>query len=49
MEYWDNWQVWYKPRIYAANDTELIVSNGRITTHDGTTVRVHKYGAVSIA
>jgi hypothetical protein len=49
MEYWDNWQVWYKPRIYAANDTELIVSNGRITTQDGTTVRVHKYGAVSIA
>ena len=49
MEYWDNWQGWHKPRIYAANDTELIVSNGSITTPDGMTVRVPKYDAVPIA
>lgn len=49
MEYWDNWQGWHKPRVYASNDTVEIVSNGRITTHDGTVIRVPKYGAVPIA
>ena len=48
-EYWDNWQGWHNPRIYAANDTELIVSNGSITTPDGMIVRVPKYGAIPIA
>ena len=23
-EYWDNWQGWHRPRIYAAEDTEVI-------------------------
>ncbi len=45
MEYWDNWQGWHKPAIYRAEDTRVIESRGRITTHDGTMIRVPKYGA----
>lgn len=26
MEYWDNWQGWHKPKIYKADDTEVITS-----------------------
>lgn len=40
MEYWDNWQGWHKPCIYAAEDVKEIVSKGRITTRDGLTIRV---------
>lgn len=40
MEYWDNWQGWHKPRIYAAEDVREVISKGRITTRDGLTIRV---------
>lgn len=33
-EYWDNWQGWHKPRIYQAEDTEVIES------YDGVEIRV---------
>lgn len=42
MEYWDNWQGWRKPKIYKAEDTEIIISRGRILTDDGIEVRVPK-------
>lgn len=41
-EYWDNWQGWYIPAIYKAEDTEIIESSGRITTRDGVMIRVPK-------
>ena len=44
-EYWDNWQGWHKPRIYQAEDTEVIESCGRITCNDGTEIRVPIFGA----
>ena len=44
-EYWDNWQGWHTPKIYAAKDTEVIESHGRITTFDGDSIRVPKGGA----
>ena len=47
-EYWDNWQGWHKPSIYAAEDTELIESYGRITTNDGSRIRVPKENAMPI-
>lgn len=47
-EYWDNWQGWHKPRIYRVEDTEEIESRGRITTEDGTIIRVPKFGAEPI-
>ena len=47
-EYWDNWQGWHKPAIYRAEDTEEVESCGRITTHDGRTIRVPKDGAVPV-
>lgn len=42
MEYWDNWQGWHKPKIYKAEDTEVIISRGRILTDDDIEVRVPK-------
>lgn len=48
QEYWDNWQGWHTPQIYHADDTEIITSNGRITTSDGQQIRVRKYGAEPI-
>ena len=42
MEHWDNWQGWHKPKIYKAEDTEIIISRGRILTDDGMKVRVPK-------
>lgn len=42
MEYWDNWQGWHKPKVYKAEDTEIIISRGRILTDDGIEVRVPK-------
>lgn len=42
MEYWDNWQGWHKPKIYKADDTEVITSKGRILTEDGIEIRVPK-------
>ena len=47
-EYWDNWQGWHTPAIYAAEDTELIVSNGSFTHYEGELVRVPKMGAKPI-
>ena len=47
-EYWDNWAGWHRPRIYRAEDTELIVSSGRITTPDGWTIRKPKLFAEPI-
>jgi len=48
-EYWDNWQGWHTPRIYRAQDTMEIKSQGRITTRDGVLIRVPTPGAVPIA
>lgn len=47
-EYWDNWQGWHTPKIYMAEDTEKIESYGRITTTDGSIIRVPKYNAVPV-
>lgn len=47
-EYWDNWQGWHKPLIYAAEDVVEIVSKGRITTPDGITIRIPKEYAMPI-
>ena len=47
-EYWDNWQGWHKPRIYRAEDTEVIASKGRVTTYDGWPIRVIKEGAIPV-
>ena len=44
-EYWDNWQGLHKPRIYRAEDTEIIESCGRISCYDGTKIRVPVFGA----
>lgn len=41
-EYWDNWQGWHKPTIYAAEDVVEIISQGRITSCDGQIIRVPK-------
>ena len=41
-EYWDNWQGWNTPKIYAGADCETIESKGRITTRDGETIIVPK-------
>lgn len=48
-EYWDNWQGWHKPLIYAAEDVAEIESKGRITTRDGVTIRVPKDGATPVS
>lgn len=42
QEYWDNWQGWHKPCIYAAEDVTEIESKGRITSPDGMIIRVPK-------
>lgn len=47
-EYWDNWQGWHKPLIYAAEDVIEIESKGRITTRDGITIRIPKADATPI-
>lgn len=47
-EYWDNWQGWHKPEIYAAEDVVEIESKGRITTRDGVMIRVPKDGAMPV-
>ena len=41
-EYWDNWQGWHTPKIYAAEDVVEIESKGRITSPDGMKIRVPK-------
>lgn len=41
-EYWDNWQGWHKPAIYAADDVKEIISHGRITSDNGIVIRVPK-------
>lgn len=47
-EYWDNWQGWHTPLIYKAEDTKVIESKGRITTNDGTEIRIPKENAEAI-
>ena len=47
-EYWDNWQGWHTPRIYRAEDVQVIASRGRITTPDGWDVIAPKLGAVPV-
>lgn len=47
-EYWDNLQGWHTPSIYLAKDVEEVESQGRITTHDGTTIRVPVFEAMPI-
>lgn len=42
QEYWDNWQGWHKPAIYASDDVVELKSCGRITTPDGMMIRVPK-------
>lgn len=42
QEYWDNWQGWRKPSIYAAEDVVEIESRGRITSCNGEMIRVPK-------
>ena len=44
-EYWDNWQGWHKPAIYAAEDVIVIESRGRVTSPDGAWIRVPRMGA----
>lgn len=47
-EYWDNWQGFHTPKIYAAADTEEIVTNGSLIYPNGEIVRVPKRGAQAI-
>lgn len=50
MEYWDNWQGWHKPRIYKAEDTIVITSNGNtLGLPESRSMRVPKPGAEAIA
>lgn len=49
VEYWDNWQGWHKPRIYRADDTEVIIAKGWITHNDGAEIRIPKKCAEPIA
>ena len=48
IEYWDNWQGWHKANIYRAEDTTVIISSGRILTHDGVKIRIPIPNAKSI-
>ena len=48
-EFFDNWQGWHTPSIYKAEDCEDVESIGRITTADGTMIRIHKPDAEPIA
>lgn len=48
MEYWDNWQGWHKPCIYASEDVVETVSSGCIAVPDGIKIRVPKPGAMPI-
>ena len=45
VEYWDNWQGWHTPKIYKAEDTEIIIASGWITAYEGSEIRVPKYDA----
>ena len=47
-EYWDNWQGWNRPRIYAAEDVQEFEANGLITIPDGCIVRVPAAWAIPI-
>lgn len=40
-EYWDNWQGWHTPKIYAAEDCQEVICKGWITKNDGETAIVH--------
>ncbi len=48
MEYWDNWQGWHKPKIYEAEDVEVITTHGWILYRDGARIRVPKDGAYPV-
>lgn len=37
-EYWDNFQGWHTPRIYAEEAVRKVESKGRITPNDGETI-----------
>ena len=39
-EFWDNWQGWRTPKIYASEDVRELESAGRVTTFDGQLIRV---------
>lgn len=45
IEYWDNWQGFHIPYVYAIEDTYEYECNGWITIRDGTIIRRPKYGA----
>ena len=45
-EYWDNWQGFHLPDIYAVEDVVEVESNGRITTYDGQIIRIPRCGAM---
>lgn len=47
-EYWDNWEGWNTPKIYLAEDTKIIESNGRVLTYDGQQIRVPKDFAIPV-
>lgn len=47
-EYWDNWQDWVTPRIYSSDDVIEIVSSGRITSPDGSVIRIPLENAMSL-
>ena len=40
-EYFDNWQGWHTPKIYAAADTQVIAARGCITHSSVDNIRVH--------
>jgi hypothetical protein len=48
QEYWDNWQGWHTPNIYASEDTERIICNGWITKPEGSTTRIAKENAYPV-
>lgn len=45
IEYWDNWGGEHRPKIYRAEDTVEVITDGMITYEDGHVIRVPKYGA----
>lgn len=45
-EYWDNYQGWHTPLVYAAKDCKVITCKGWITETDGSTTIIPKCGAI---
>jgi hypothetical protein len=46
-EYWDNWQGWHTPKIYKAEDVEVVEATG-ITHYKGSLIRIPKLYAQPI-